>query len=441
MATRNWIALRTKIRKIEVGQVDFDYINEVKEKLGQKYMTQLLNIAYIADNFGDETQETSVFYIAQDSEAMKAIGNHTTVGRAISKAKEIGVLTEVCSYQINEMAKTYRCNNKRVKDIEGYLTLTLKKAEEESIKVCSILEALDKDGKMFKFVKGEEEHKTRKANFQLSRNEKHIAYKGKEALDIDINKLNDEAYVDRLLDKVYKAYPLTKEALDLVEQNNAYIHDSMLKLKHRPKVYYNKEGKVLNVAGRTTSKFSTLKSEEKHAGQYTELAYLKMAYPDKEFRNYDISSSIIRLTALANGKGTLPDTDLYELLYGEQFRSKNERTEVKEVITRMYMYGNCGKWNGFKRQVEHDKGSFITEGKLRAMHTRALLLTGSSLGLMYNTFESVYMGYLIREIYKKHPTAIIGYKYDGFWYDKTVTEQDIEEAKEKAIEQVNAWFK
>ena len=234
---------------------------------------------------------------------------------------------------------------------------------------------------------------------------------------------------EQCLAYLYEFYPQLAHYQDIADEMNGTFLKEIpeQQIVFQPKITRSKGGYVTKIGIRATSSVVSLKEHESINPNYKGVwrkDYLKEFFGTDKYFEYDVKSSIYRVSYLMNYGEWLDNTyDFYELAYGKKFDSPAERAYFKEFAMRLYFDSPSTLYNhtkecyagllssGISEQTIKDG---ITDLKAKLDYSIGNLPLGSEIFL----HESCIYLDLVHELRKQ------GFKvvqiYDGFYSDQDI---------------------
>ena len=196
-----------------------------------------------------------------------------------------------------------------------------------------------------------------------------------------------------------------------------------LGIQFQPKVTRSKGGLITKLSIRATNGICNLKDHDNgnDTGRIWRKDFLKEYFGTNDYLEFDVTSSIFRLTNFLNNNVWLDNSiDLYPVMYGRQFKNDDERMVYKKFAMKLYFGRSAGviRTNICNRDSDL-KNNYSTEdidNTIEDMQNRMLNTIGPSWDSEIFLHEScIYMDLL--EFLLRDGLDVVQV-YDGFYVKK-----------------------
>jgi hypothetical protein len=196
-----------------------------------------------------------------------------------------------------------------------------------------------------------------------------------------------------------------------------------LGIQFQPKVTRSKGGLITKLSIRATNGICNLKDHDNgnDSGRIWRKDFLKEYFGTNDYLEFDVTSSIFRLTNFLNNNVWLDNSiDLYPVMYGRQFKNDDERTAYKKFAMKLYFGRSAGviRTNICNRDSDL-KNNYSTEdidNTIEDMQNRMLNTIGPSWDSEIFLHEScIYMD-LLESLLRDGLDVV--QVYDGFYVKK-----------------------
>ena len=153
---------------------------------------------------------------------------------------------------------------------------------------------------------------------------------------------------EQIINSLCLNYP---QITDYISKANAineeffYNEKYKLGIQFQPKVTRSKGGLITKLSIRATNGICNLKEHDNcnDSGRIWRKDFLKEYFGTNDYLEFDVTSSIFRLTNFLNNDVWLDNSiDLYPAMYGRQFKNNDERTAYKKFAMKLYFGRSAG---------------------------------------------------------------------------------------------------
>lgn len=231
---------------------------------------------------------------------------------------------------------------------------------------------------------------------------------------------------EQIIEYIKTIYPQIEDYQALADDiNEKHYSNEKYKfgIKFRPKVKRNSGGLITSISIRATNGICSYKARDngKHTNKIWRKDILDEYFGKDNYMEYDVKSSIFRLTHFLNYKVWLDNSiDLYEEMFARPFENAEQRNRYKLFAMKLYFdKGSIG--NLYKNTVYNAKEDYIKENidkntlkmELTNMSSKMRDIIGQSYDSEIFLHESCVYMQLVDELFKLGFDVI--QVYDGFF--------------------------
>lgn len=241
-------------------------------------------------------------------------------------------------------------------------------------------------------------------------------------LRLSIPLATDEQIIQQLMINYPQITDYMNKA-DAINEEFFYNEKYKLGIQFQPKVTRSKGGLITKLSIRATNGICNLKEHDNcnDSGRIWRKDFLKEYFGTNDYLEFDVTSSIFRLTNFLNNDVWLDNSiDLYPAMYGRQFKNNDERTAYKKFAMKLYFGRSAGviRTNICNRDSDL-KNNYSTEdidNVIEDMQNRMLNTIGPSWDSEIFLHEScIYMD-LLESLLRDGIDVV--QVYDGFYVKK-----------------------
>lgn len=230
---------------------------------------------------------------------------------------------------------------------------------------------------------------------------------------------------EQIIDYVKKIYPQIECYQGLADKINEqhYTNDKYkFGIKFHPKVERNSGGLITSISIRATNGICSYKAHDngKNTGRIWRKDVLDEYFGNNNYMEYDVKSSIFRLTHLLNFKVWLDNSiDLYEEMYGKPFVNEEQRKQYKLFAMKLYFAKSIGtlykgiRYVGKSDYIKEKIDEYTLKESLINMKSKMTDIIGESFDSEIFLHESCIYMQLVNELFKLGFDII--QVYDGFY--------------------------
>ena len=333
-------AARIENQRIEAEKYDLKTLVETKYKRQRKHIVQTtLNFASDVIELFDDNEEHPLSY--QNNDNFSSTYSMVNFYKMINNLKTFNILEEVNSHYDNRisLAKTYFFN------FPNFLQF-----KNQAFDLYHIISQYG----------GSHPHKSLEYAFGLD-NRDDSEFENLEKIEFDKSKIFIRSHMmmnvtgisnERIIAALEERYPQVPYYAKIVDTlNKSRPNEDKIKFKFTLK-FRTKNGKryLTKIGFRASSPLCNYKEHE-NANPFFMGKWRKDYFIPKygNYDHYDVNASIYRLTYNLNHDEALGfDQDVYEMMYGHKFESKEDRDAYKRICMRLMF----GKINQLGNQVE-----------------------------------------------------------------------------------------
>ena len=333
-------AARIENQRIEAEKYDLKTLVETKYKRKRKHIIQTtLNFASDVIELFDDNEEHPLSY--QNNDNFSSTYSMVNFYKMINNLKTFNILDEVNSHYDNRisLAKTYFFN------FPNFLQF-----KNQAFDLYHIISQYG----------GSHPHKSLEYAFGLD-NRDDSEFENLEKIEFDKSKIFIRSHMmmnvtgisnERIIAALEERYPQVPYYAKIVDTlNKSRPNEDKIKFKFTLK-FRTKNGKryLTKIGFRASSPLCNYKEHE-NANPFFMGKWRKDYFIPKygNYDHYDVNASIYRLTYNLNHDEALGfDQDVYEMMYGHKFESKEDRDAYKRICMRLMF----GKINQLGNQVE-----------------------------------------------------------------------------------------
>ena len=303
--------------------------------------------------------------IACTSKALCSIfGNPREVSRLIEKARETGFLVRLTqTYRFGSKNKDrnyshqYACNEtvaKLIRDTCQKRNINIPRIIADREKTYALLNGKDPDeignGRKSGKGKGEGKDSERKGRgitasdpSLVDRFAASLGLTAKDVLGFSLAKRHlglkdiEDWKIKKLAEWKYSELVKPRK-VKIAKMNNGLQPNEQIRFE--PNVKRDRRGYVMRVGWRATNSIVSLKAHENDNPDYKgrwRKDYLDELFGEDGYFEYDVRASIYQISHLLNfGEWVGNKSDPYEIMFGEEFRSKEERNAFKDFCMALY---------------------------------------------------------------------------------------------------------
>lgn len=246
-----------------------------------------------------------------------------------------------------------------------------------------------------------------------------------------IPNLTDEECVKIL----HKKYPQLRVYMDkAIVINEQYLSEQPeQRIKFMPTINRGEKGYISGIGIRATSQICNMKAHNVEEGEPSRHQYLCEYFDQDEYYEYDVKSSIYRVSHLINhGVWVDDEIDFYREIYGKEFDTPEARDNFKKFCQRVYFRTPRQIMSDLREEVEQVTNNDDEKSQLfQTIETLAFNLEYALGSTSYRSEIFLHESCIYMDVYKSLRDK--GYNvvqvYDGFYCD-----QDFEEDIKNLLE-------
>lgn len=400
--------------------------NFLSSLFGKRWKTSITTILTLVELFKNRTscEETTVLFLPTTSHYLTDVfGNKQNVSNTIQRCKKLGLL-----YCVDEnfhygdrkaYSKLYAWNKKMERLVLDFCKKRNIKADiKHSVTMERILQDFDS-----------------KANDGWKEKTEGLVVRIAQRTALP-KTLTDEEVIEGVLTR----YPEIRNAMETAVHLNKTLPESF-QISCVPNINRAKSGTITKVGFRITNPIVSAKVHDNQNSDYHGV-WLKDILKENfgSWAEYDVKSSIYRVTYLLNFGEWLPDSvDLYPKMAGFDFKTKEDRNHYKHFCMSLYFCNSAKSIlaNYYRKQLNMgvDKDELleaVEEARIRMFET---------IGESYRSEIFVAESCIYLEAYRRMVEEM-GWRviqvYDGF-YIENGNEKTIEQAR-KIVEECAYWY-
>lgn len=400
--------------------------NSLSSLFGKRWMTSITTILSLVELFKNRTscEETTILFLPTTSHYLTDVfGNKMQVSRVIDRCKKLGLL-----YCVNEKfhygdgkaySKLYAWNKKMERLVLDFCRKRNIKADiKHSVTMERILQDFDS-----------------KANDTWKEKTDGLVVRIAQRTALP-KTLTDEEVIEGVLTR----YPEIRDAMETAVRLNRSLPESF-QISCIPNINRAKSGTISKVGFRITNPIVSAKVHDNQNSDYHG-PWLKDILKENlgSWAEYDVKSSIYRVTYLLNFGEWLPDSvDLYPKMAGFDFKTKEDRNHYKHFCMSLYFCNSAKSIlaNYYRKQLDMGVGRDELLKTIEEARARMLDTIGHSYRSEIFVAEScIYLEAYRRMVEEKGWRVI--QVYDGF-YIENGDEKTVEQAR-KIVEECAYWY-
>ena len=226
---------------------------------------------------------------------------------------------------------------------------------------------------------------------------------------------------------LHKKYPQLQKYMDQATViNEQYLpYNPEQRIKFMPNIGRGEKGYISSIGIRATSQICNMKAHDIQPGEPSRHEYLCDYFNTDEYYEYDVKSSIYRISHLVNhGVWVDDDIDFYSEIYGKEFETPESRDNFKLFCQRVYFRSPRQIMSDLRDEIEQVASNEDEKSQLlQSIENLSYNLEYTLGSVSYRSEIFLHESCIYMDVYKA--LRDMGYNvvqvYDGFYCDQDFT--------------------